>query len=339
MKKITAKAVCLSLAVIILTAAGTPIPVERKLEPKITASAVMQSFDSAVERVEVKSCKTVKGVPDSQALDYLEEVPYSAFEDIGAQLNKEQDPDPLTSISAFIELYKKGINSLQVYLFNHDENLSEFYCEYDDDNGEHHIFASGIYYDKTTKLIYGKDGNGCFALGFDLDTEQLTFYTAVDAWQRDFGFCELYDILAPALRFDYQTVRVKFTYDNYEWMIQIWKGYYIIANGAEIALYNKPVERLIEFYDSAQNSQMMPMGLRLYKKNGELYYELDMNNNWWVSGFTLKDMFKKEDLYLEGDLMFPNEDMFNAFMASFEPVALENGIEYVTNGLIVSFDW
>jgi len=340
MKISDVKAISLILSTIIIASVGTPSSIKKEPAPKITANAVIQSYDSSVDTVEVMDYKIVKGIPDSEALDILEDTPCSTFEEVGEQAGEKQDSNPLTSVISFLQIYSNGINNLDIYLCSLDENIYEFYCEYDDDNGEHHIFASGIYYDKTTQLIYGKDNNGCFALGFDFDTEQMAFYTSTDAWQRDFGYCKLYDILAPALNFNYETVRVYFTYDSYDWLIQIWKGFYVITNGAEMGLYNKPVGRPIDFYDCATDSQMMPMALRLYNKdNGELIYDMEMKNNWWVSGFSLKDMFTKDNLYLEGDLKFPNEDMFNAFMSSFEPVALDNGIEYVTNGLIVSFDW
>ena len=78
-------------------------------------------------------------------------------------------------------------------------------------------------------------------------------------FRRSLGYCELYDNMAPYAAMDFDTVRIKFRYDNLDWMVQMWKGQYGPSIGCEIGVYHKPTTRMVEFYDCATDENSLVM--------------------------------------------------------------------------------
>ena len=54
-------------------------------------------------------------------------------------------------------------------------------------------------------------------------------------FRRSLGYCELYDNMAPYAAMDFDTVRIKFRYDNLDWMVQMWKGSMALPSAAKLA--------------------------------------------------------------------------------------------------------
>ena len=92
----------------------------------------------------------------------------------------------------------------------------------------------GLFYDPAQEIFYGANNAGLLGIGFDFDVAQKIFYTPINPWQRNFGFCELYDAAAPFTGMFYNTVRFKFDYAGKNWLIQVWKGQYGITTGGEL---------------------------------------------------------------------------------------------------------
>jgi len=242
----------------------------------------------------------------------------------------------VAGIRIFLREMENGITNLRVYLVDVTETRKEFYAEYDDNQGGHHLWRSGVFYDTQTQLIYGADEKGALALGFDLDLNQMTLYSARNTWQRDFGFNMFYDLLAPAIGDYYQTMRVMFRYAGMDWMIQFWKGQYAVTVGGEFGLYNKPPERLYGFYDSASDEWLMPMSMKLYRC-GRLLFERPVQPHWWMTGFR-GGVCLPAMLRLEGSIEFPSAEMKDAFLSALESGAYR-GFEYAAEGNIVRFAW
>lgn len=252
---------------------------------------------------------------------------------------KEDDATgkPLESIKAFIEVAKSGINNLTPYLVDVGDGIQEIYFDYEDDEGNKHTSMSGIYYDEEKQLLYGKDDTGIYALGFDFDIRHLTIYAAQNCWNRNMGFMELYDYLAPLVNYDYLTLRVKFEYAKKDWLIQFWKGRYIITMGAEVGIYNKPQDRLIDFYDCAGDEDMMPMSMRLKLGNAVLI-DREMQLSWWQTGFRLGPLYPPFMLTLESTIVFPNGEMRKAFTDSVDKL-VNSDTTYTVDGNTVSLIW
>lgn len=270
------------------------------------------------------------------ALTLVFQVAASASAKSGA--SKQSDPTnaAIVAIKAFINEYNDGISNLTVYLKEVGENLMEFYAEYDDDAGEHHVWKSNVFYDLEKQIIYGKDNAGALALGFDWDVDQMIFYTPTNAWQRGFGFSELYDFLSPAATYYYKTIRMKFSCNGKDWLIQFWKGRYSISTGAEIGIYNKPLDRKEEFYDCAADDCMMPMSMKLYKSN-KLLFERPLQTHWWLTGFKGGFGFLCQ-LRLEGAIEFPSAQMKDAFTDAVDR-KIFTAFKYTVQGNTVSFVW
>ena len=79
-------------------------------------------------------------------------------------------------------------------------------------------------------LVYNDDGtasivksDGTVALNYSYSEAGNYFYTDDTPWQRSLGFNRLYDMGAAFTCMYYDTVRVKYSYGNYDWMIQMWR--------------------------------------------------------------------------------------------------------------------
>ena|GEM_PF-6481634 len=144
------------------------------------------------------------------------------------------------------------------------------------------LFGNGEY-------AHSEQDEGISLLSYQKDPTDGYFYTEINAWQRSLGFSSLYDTMAPVTIMFYDTVRVKFTYGELDWMIQMWKGQYGFQFlGAEIGVYHKPEGGTngenIEHYDCATDENMLGMEMRLYN-HGVVMFRRPYKQYWWVTGF------------------------------------------------------
>ncbi len=153
-----------------------------------------------------------------------------------------------------------------------------------------------IVYDEETDSITvkSKDGRDTGLAGFKYSMTDKVFYTAEDAWQRNFGFEETYDNFAGAGAISYDTIRVKFNYQGNEWMIQFWKGQYgLVLIGAEVGLYNRKENATASsYYDCVTDEEKLNMSMKVYRQNAEnqnkydLLFKRSPSKTWWLTGFT-----------------------------------------------------
>ena len=174
----------------------------------------------------------------------------------------------------------------------------------------------GLFYDPAQEIFYGANNAGLLGIGFDFDVAQKIFYTPINPWQRNFGFCELYDAAAPFTGMFYNTVRFKFDYAGKNWLIQVWKGQYGITTGGELGVYNKSTSRETEFYDCASDEDMLNMGFTLSKKDvGELFTR-KMQKHWWQTGFVVLMATPPSALTMSCKIDMKDADMLKAFEQS-----------------------
>ena len=79
--------------------------------------------------------------------------------------------------------------------------------------------------------------DGFSAVGFAYNAEKDIFYSTKNAWQKNFGYTHMYDVMAPIFRMIVDTEPVRFHYNNKNWLITFWKGHYGMVTGAEIGIY------------------------------------------------------------------------------------------------------
>lgn len=142
--------------------------------------------------------------------------------------------------------------------------------------------------------VVGPGGKDTGLFGFKYSMKDQVFYTAEDAWQRNFGFEETYDNVSGAGAISYDTMRVKFNYNNKEWMMQYWKGQYgFVLIGAELGLYNRdPGATNSTYYDCVTDAEKLNMSVKVYRQDPSdqnkynLLFHRSPTTTWWLTGFT-----------------------------------------------------
>lgn len=199
------------------------------------------------------------------------------------------------------------------------------------------VYRSGVLHDYNTETIYTVDGTGILGIGYDFNFDFNEFSSSADPWQRDFGFCRQYDQLAFLIGDVYNTIRVPFTYDGKDWMIQIWKGTYSYNMlGAEIGIYNKPADRQALYYDCAADPDRMEMALTVYL-DGEELVSAPMELKWWQTKFTYHILVDPDSLALSATIKFPSKGMMQAFAESLSEA--DSSVTYTVQGTTLSFFW
>lgn len=219
-----------------------------------------------------------------------------------------------------------------------DKDLYELVAKITYADGLTDDFNTGVYYNSKTQQFIGANGTPAI-LGFSMNIDEGTTYTGVYVWQRLFGFTFAYDLfcyLTPYLM-QYRTQRFKFEYDNREWMIQIWKGRYFIANGGEVGIYTREKGSKGTFYYCASDEDMMYMDLRVYHGDN-LLLTRERQLHWWVTGFNVSDTaYLPSTMTLVSTITMKDEEMLKAFKGALDKKSAV--VDYEINGLDVTITW
>lgn len=173
--------------------------------------------------------------------------------------------------------------------------------------------------------------------GFAFDLEQDIVISKNDAWQRDVGFCDLYDLKAPFFNIVTDAEPIYFMYDNKEYRLEFWKGQYGITTGAEIGLYvrEKDSKDIRGFYRAAKDFERLQMGYKLYD-NCFLFSRCGYS--WWLTGFDVGKFSQPKDLCLKICIAFPNQEMQIAFVEGLLKAGYEqNKIQICKNAVCFDF--
>lgn len=196
-----------------------------------------------------------------------------------------------------------------------------------------------IWINSETGECYSKNGKGIVNTGFNYNLKKLMVYAPMYCWMRDFGFTVLYDINCYIFpMWNYVTRRFHFNYDDRQWMIQIWKGNYLITNGGEVGIYNRGKYAIGTFYNTVSDEERMVMSLRV-SHGDEVFVDIEPTLHWWVNGFQMNNyMYKASSMLLESTIEFPNETMRDAFTAAVDR-EYHHDVTYTVDGLNVSISW
>lgn len=185
------------------------------------------------------------------------------------------------------------------------------------------ILLNIILYIITKKI--GKISYDVFsAAGFTYDAEKDIFYSTKNAWQKNFGYTYMYDVMAPIFRIIIDTEPVKFNYNNKNWLITFWKGQYGIVTGAEIGVYATKQKKINKkaVYLPIKENEMLDMDLILYK-NGK-YITRVHTKHWWLAVFKLGMFSRPKELSVDVNITFPTYEMLNAFLESFRKLGYKD---------------
>lgn len=222
-----------------------------------------------------------------------------------------------------------------------EENVHEvvLYLTYRD--GTQEVLHPGIFINDETGECYNRDGKGMVESGFNCSIYDLLVYAPVNAWMRDFGFCVWYDLMcyvSPDWMWNYTTRRFKFDYDGREWMIQVWKGSYLITNGGEIGVYNRDKQKIGSYYDCVGDEDMLEMSMTI-SHGDEVLVDLPAAQHWWINGFKMGYVrYKPSALTMRATIVMRDEAMRDAFCKAIDR-NWRHDVKYTTDGLAVHLDW
>lgn len=176
--------------------------------------------------------------------------------------------------------------------------------------------------------------------GYSFDPVQEIFYSNMYPWQRNMGYCRLYDEASAPLNMIIDCEPIYFEYGNKRWMIELWKGQYGMTVGGEIGVYtaegpdlNIPGVFNGTFYNCASNGDMLYMSFTLIK-NGEVLFNRN-DKHWWLTGFKLGGFAEPSELTMYLAIALKNAVMRNAFIQGLKEAGYSED-EIFVNGNIVS---
>ncbi len=206
-------------------------------------------------------------------------------------------------------------------------------------DGETEQFRPIIYINPETGECFGYNDKGMMNVGFNTNAYEGLVYAPINCWMRSFGFCLEYDLLCYALpMYRYNTRRFHFDYAGKEWMIQAWKGNYLITNGGEVGIYNREKGSLGTFYNVVSEDEQMDMSLQILH-DGEVLVNIPEQNHWWVNGFNMSErLYNPHGLVLIATIVMKDEEMLEAFTQSIER-NMWHDVSYSVDGLKVTIVW
>ncbi|WP_164880412.1 DUF4474 domain-containing protein [Clostridium manihotivorum] len=166
------------------------------------------------------------------------------------------------------------------------------------------------------------------AFGFLYDPLQDIIYSEMyPAIQRRAGYCKMYDDSAAVIiSAIIDCEPIYFSYDNKDWMIELWKGQYGIETGAEIGVYNRyqgkeyPEDIVVgKFFACVTDEERLTMSFVL-KRNGVKIIERGPEVHWWLTGFKWGEFTNdpSTDLTMDITIKLKNSDMMHAFLGGLQ---------------------
>ncbi len=180
-----------------------------------------------------------------------------------------------------------------------------------------------------------------------------------EAWQYNFGFGKIYDFVSPYILLEYDYIRVFFTYEGKDWMLQMWKGQYgMVFYGGEIGIYNRPHSddgvNDWTFFNCPGEEDWLGMEMTLWHEqidgSWKREFTREYDKYWWCTGFKNGHVRQEEpcdELRLEGRITFKDEEMAKLVTEGLKECGFgisetKDGIgidEYYAEGSDVYFIW
>lgn len=248
------------------------------------------------------------------------------------------------AIYHFLGVYMSVIELCEIYTVPVEgkPDVYEIVLRFTFKDGAQDVTHAGIYINTVTGECSNAEGNdtGMAGIGFNFNIAEMTMYATVDCWMRNFGFSLFYDVIAGSMPwfFNYNTRRFKFEYDGLEWMIQMWKGNYVITNGGEVGIYNRTADKWGTFYNCATDEQMLDMSLQICAGE-KILVNKPLQKHWWINGFNLSErMYFPSTLTLKSSIVMPDEEMLEAFCEAIDN-HYRKDVTYTVDGLTVNVIW
>jgi len=175
--------------------------------------------------------------------------------------------------------------------------------------------------------------------GYAYDATQDIFYSRMYPWQRDMGYCRLYDEAAAPMSLIMDCEPIYFDYAGKRWMIEFWKGQYGMTSGGEIGVYNtdKPDIDIPElftgtFFDCASDEERLHMSFTLVK-NGEIMFSR-RGKHWWLTGFKLGEFSQPSELVMYIFIALKDRIMRDAFIGGLLKAGYNRDEIYIEDNIV-----
>ena len=175
--------------------------------------------------------------------------------------------------------------------------------------------------------------------GFAYYPQQDYFYSVMDGWQRDCGYCDIYDEAAATLCMIVDCEPIRFNYGGKKWLIEFWKGQYGLNTGCEIGVYttkglsfNIPGIFDGTFYNSASDEDHLQMSFSLRKHGALLVTRSELH--WWLTCFKLGEFSYPSELVMDVNITLKSQDMRNAFKVAMLEVGYSNSDLTVDDNMV-----
>lgn len=174
------------------------------------------------------------------------------------------------------------------------------------------------------------------SFGFAYDPYEDVFYSLMNPWQRQMGYCRLYDEAAAAMSMIIDCEPIRFEYFGKKWMIELWKGQYGMTTGGEVGIYyttgpevNIPGIFNGTFYHCVKDEDRINMSFIL-RKNGNILFTRS-GLHWWLTGFKLGEFSDPSQLTMDITLDLYDRQMANIFVEALRKVGYKEN-EYGVQG-------
>ena len=152
--------------------------------------------------------------------------------------------------------------------------------------------------------------------GYCYIPSQDLFSTRIDAWQRQMGYCSIFDKAASRFQMIFDSLPIYFDYQGRTWLMEAWKGQYGINTGGEVGLYYAdrilpPKEREHIRFTSVSDKHLVRMSMVLIR-DGVTSAQLSACH-WWLTAFRPGCFSHPKQLALHVSITFPTCEMAEAF--------------------------
>lgn len=172
--------------------------------------------------------------------------------------------------------------------------------------------------------------------GFAFDLEEDIVISRNDAWQRNFGYMDLYDSKAPFFAMVMDAQPIYFDYNCKHYRIEFWKGQYGITTGGEVGVYIRKEDSISkDVYRACTDEERLDIYFVLSKKC-QLFSRC--GTSWWLTGFDIGLFSKPKDLKMGVCINFPDCKMRNAFVHAMIEAGYSKNSLCVCNNM-VCFDY
>jgi hypothetical protein len=179
--------------------------------------------------------------------------------------------------------------------------------------------------------------------GYSYDPVQDIFYSTIDPWQKDMGYCRLYDDASALLGMIIDCEPIYFSYKGKKWMISFWKGQYDLVTGCEIGVYIERFDINIPsifkgiFFRPVSEDDYLQMSFTLKKKDQILFTR--KGKHWWLTGFKLGEFSEPFELSMDVKIVLRDEIMRDAFIIGLRDAGYSDSeFNVVGNSVLFTFD-